>query len=638
MRITSAWNVGVGVFVILLYMVYNLPVVKLINIISRTNCVCNPHIVFESNMYLMCFDGCKISPVSDYLYNASCSHMSGLTIALCNGERYIGVKPELKKDEGFTVNIFLSCVKKLLMVLISTISAWFMQKPFLFVSSFVHSLMVSRSNLKCSKCDQKYLFKHVDCPTPVARDRTDLNLLFYLLLFFLVFIVSVKADDNIYNYYAHGNHTEIQILDKENYKQDFDVNGYLYTFVVKNSHLIANTVNISVITAPQKHHVDKVTWSCDGNSGCSKDHINKHGLEPSFYVKKVRDGFSCILTQATICGNCHSDHSPIGTKVIVSTYEPYIEIDVTHGNKTEHILITDFNTYIHKPYYVKPIQSLYVNTKEYLVVGKSVYNGVFCSQPAYGCFGPNYIKDDKHFKLVNPKVIDTHTADREFVLQHCDDPGVSDIRSLELTDHVYFNSTIIIPHSFGLISIGIPTSGKLIGDFCEREVVVKNIEVNGCFDCASGFEAKIIYKPDTLCGSVNCKIGNLKYKYYVNVDSDSITLHSYTDKPDTKIICNGYIDVVQLSKPLDSDYVLSSNHIHSEAGEIKHWNLFPLLFTDIKYCSLMCLIALISFYLLLRFFLRVTHFTRKLVYNREVIRMKKDDEYTSEYIVVGTAD
>ncbi|UQV97406.1 glycoprotein precursor [Pueraria lobata-associated emaravirus] len=643
MKLISVFNCVIALVIILMSSkaVYNS--------VSDTTvtCVCKPDIKKMGKEYLVCFEGCPITPVNAKLYNVTCSYMEDITIIVCKNERYIATRPSIVIQGDYIWSTIVNRAWKLIAAIIVWLVMILMKLPSLCFFSLFNNILnraVAKNLRTCSTCRTRYLFSHIDCPTPGFRHRTDYNLFFYILLVIIVSTTLVKADDNLYNYYKHGNSTEIQVVDKEHYEQDFDVGGYLYTITITNSHLEVDVVNVSEILMPVTHRLTHEHFSCDGEEGCKKECYARTGRNPMYTIRKAHDGFSCVMTNAVLCGLCESEMRSIGYKVTTTNIRPYIDITVKHGNKTEEIKIREFSHYIHEPYYVKPIEPFILESIDYFINGPNVYRGQICNMPSYGCFGPNYKKDGKSYALMVPKVLDPMTFDREIVLVHCIDPGNSDINSLEKTEFVYQNGVMIRPYEFGLISIGIPLVGKLIGDFCERPVIITDIAIQGCYDCQSGIEVKIYYTNPERCGQVKCKIGRVAYEYFVDVDSDHMTIHSFYDKEDVKITCNDYSKEAKLSHSKDTDYYKTNNEVHGSApyefNLLKH---FPNIFMNFRTMSTTVILLLCTLYMVYNIFKHVHKHYSIIKYDR-VLRMykKKDtyddlndpiDEYTTSFTV-----
>ncbi|CCV01187.1 glycoprotein precursor [Emaravirus toordali] len=611
-------------------------------------CECKPTIIKISKDYLVCFEGCPITPVNSLLYNVTCSYMQDITITICKGERFVSTKPNIIVHEEYVWNTLVTKAWKIIITVLVWLTIVLMKIPSLCLFSVLNSIFnrIYEKKLKtCDVCSTKYSIGHVDCPTPGFKHRSDYNFIFYLLLIIIVVTTFAKADDNVYNYYRHGNSTEVQVLDKEHFEQDFDVNGYLYTISVTNSHLEVDVITVSEIQAPINHRLTHEHFSCDGEDGCKKECFDRTGRESMYSIKKAHDGISCFFTSATICGLCESDMKSIGYKVVTTKIRPYIDIHIKHGNKTEEIKIREFSQYIHEPYYVKPIEPFMLESSEYFVNGPNVYRGQMCNMPSYGCFGPNYIKDNKTYMIIAPKVSDPMTYDREIVLHHCVDPGNSDINSLEKTEFVYQNNTMIRPYEFGLISVGIPLSGKLIGDFCEKPVVVNDLIVKGCYDCQSGIEINVYYSKPERCGQIKCTVGRVIYEYFADTDSDHMTIHSFYDKEDVTITCNNHKKNVKLEHNKDTNYYKTNSDVHGSAAFdfnlIKH---LPNLFYNFKAMAATILILIVTVYMIYNIAKQVAKHYFKVRLDKRIRHYKKTDVgldpevglfgQTSELIVV----
>ncbi|QOI17316.1 glycoprotein precursor [Maple mottle-associated virus] len=633
-------------------MVMLISMVKTFNIALNTEyrvCSCNPEIKKISKTFIICFKDCKIKPVNSYLYNESCSFMEPITITVCNGDRYISTKPEEVIIKPYIWEVYLQKVWKIMV----TVSTWlllvFAKTPILYLFRFtntvINKIFNSRLN-KCDSCQSKYLVSHIDCPTPLPKSRTEYNLFFYLMLILITVGTLARADDNIYNQYIHENSTEIQLLDKEHYKQDFDVDGYLYTFTILNSHLELSIVNVSEILLPVKHSIDKITYSCDGHDGC-KSELNKQKLNngvSEWYIKKVYDGFSCLTTTATICGTCRSDFITVGHKVIVVDSKPYIDIEIKHGNKSEIIKIRDFLEYIHEPYYVKPLKPITTDiNRELFISNHKVYHGQLCAMPSFNCFGPNYKKDNKSYFLNKPKVKDTLTHDREVILECCVNPGNTDINSLSSTDYVYNNNTIIKPFEYGMISIGIPLLGKLTGDFCEEPAEVTKINVHGCYDCQQGIEIEVNYKSVDRCSIIKCNVGSLRYSYFVSYDNHALILHSFYDRQRVDISCNDFDKTFYLDDSKDTSYYKTSSEVHGGApydfNIMKH---IPNLLANYKTMLTTLMLLIISVFLIYKISTSTIKHIIRILKNKKLKKYKKtdiiDDNIDVLSIIVGDPD
>nr|QBK46600.1 glycoprotein precursor [Emaravirus fici] len=610
--------------------------------IEKELCECQPSISKLGKGFIVCFKGCDVKPVNSKLYNTTCSHMNEITITVCKGNRYVTSLPTATIHEEYTIT---SIIHKIWKVVI-TITVWLifiiLKVPILCLLSVGNQVFngLMKSKLReCGTCKTKYSVSHVDCPTPSFKLRTDYNLFFYIFLTMLIFVTLAKADDNEFNFYHHGNQTEVQILDKEHYKQDIDVQGYLYTVTVLNSHLEIQTINVSEILIPTKHILTHEHFSCDGSEGCQKECQASTGFMPMYYVKKAYDGFSCLFTSATLCGLCKSEMKTIGYKVTTTKVSPYIDIEVVHGNKTEMIKIRDFSKFIHEPYYVKPIEPVWVESVDMFVTGTDVYVGQICNMPSYGCFGPNYKKDNKTFVISAPKVRDPMTHDRELILEHCVDPGNSDINSLQKTQSIYHDGVIIRPYEFGMLSIGFPIVGKLIGDFCEKPAEVTKILVNGCFDCQSGLEAKISYKLTERCGKIVCYFGQVKYEYFVDHDYNDMSIHTCYDKKNIIIKCNDFSNTFVLDHNKDTNYYGTSNEVHGSADiEFNILKHLPNLLFNPKVVVTTLLVIAMTIYMAYCISKQLYKHYVKIKVDRAIRYHKKTDtiidESANEFIVV----
>nr|WLF82635.1 glycoprotein precursor [Aspen mosaic-associated virus] len=541
-------------------------------------CECEPKIQKLAKNFIVCFPGCQIKPVNSMLYNTSCMHMEDVTISICKGIRYISTKPQVEIHESYIWTTYVQRAWKLIVTIAVWIIIIVMKVPSLCMMSMMNRLLIKSIESwknKCKDCGSDYLMSHIECPTPSFRHRTDYNFFFYILLVLAIITTFIKADDNVYNYYHHDNVTEVQILDREHYQQDFDVNGYLYTITILNSHLELDVVNISEIQMPIKHRIEKTTYSCDGTKGCESEFAKKYGIQPTWSVRKAHDGFSCFTVNAVVCGTCTNDYLKLGDKVTTTNVKPYVDIEVKHGNKTDVIKIREFSSFVHQPYYVKPIRPVLVDSVDMFITGAKVYKGQMCNMPSLNCFGPNYIKDGKIYQLMIPRVVDPMSYDREVILDNCVDPGNSDVNSLHLTDYIYQNNTIIKPFTFGMISMGIPASGKLIGDFCEKPVQILDIMVDGCYDCQIGIEVQVKYGNVERCAQIKCRIGRVAYEYFVDSSYGTMTLHSFYDKKTLTVECNGISKDFELEHSKDTSYYKTSNEVHGDTPS--DFNIFKHL-------------------------------------------------------------
>nr|CUR49051.1 Glycoprotein precursor [Emaravirus cajani] len=633
----SVLNCAIALLIILAMASTMINSSKVTNISDR--CVCRPKILRFNKDYIACFESCEIKPITDYLFNTSCISLSGLTIAMCKDEKYIITKPTESIGENYTWILLFNKLWKIAMTIMVWLSLFFAKVPFMYTMQLISHLAVkfSKSKKRCKSCDRDYIISHIDCPPTSPMKRTDFNIVFYTITILFTMATFVNAgnpsfsDDNEYNYYAHGGQTEIQVLDKEHYKQDFSVNGYLYTFTIENSHLELKTTDLHEILGATSHYINGLRWSCDGHEECNKIFKKELGIDVDFSIKKSSDGLSCLFTTATICGTCVTNYKPLGWLKTVVTVTPYIDILVKHGESEELIQIREFNEYIHKPYYVKPIPSVEISKTLFFTTGHDVYTGQFCTRPSIGCFGPNYKKDGKVISLRSPLVKDPMTHDREVILEHCDDPGNSDIESLEKTGYRHHNNSIIMPYSFGMISIGVPLKGKLVGDFCSMPVDVKTITVDGCYDCQNGFSIKVDMDIKSQCGQIICLIGRIKKSYYIDAGHKHIEINSFFDNQDIIIECNNYKKQFKLQKSTETSRYVHSNAVHGEAEfDFNIWDHLPNLLLDLKKMGLTILAVLIVIYMIYmtgkRYITHVFDARRKYKY----IRAKKDDNFRDE--------
>ncbi|QAR18003.1 glycoprotein precursor p2 [pistacia virus B] len=605
-------------------------------------CDCFPEISRHNKEFLVCFHGCPIKPVNSRLYNVSCMHMEDITITLCEGNRYITSKPEIEIHDNYIWNMYILKTWKVAITIFIWLFMILMKIPSLCLLSMLNKIInkMLGSKLKdCDNCGAKYILAHMECPTPSFRHRTDYNFIFYIVLILTLITTAAKADDNIYNYYGHGNSTEIQVLDKEHFSQDFNVEKYLYTFTILNSHLELDVINISEILMPTKHKIDAIIYSCDGIQACKDLFFKHHGVVATWWINKVHDGLSCAFASATICGTCSNEYIKLGDKITTAKVRPYVDIEVKHGNKTEIIKIRDFSTFIHQPFYMKPLPQVLVESVEMFVTGTKVYRGQICNMPGPSCFGPNYRKNGKIYQLMTPTVMDPMSYDREIILENCASPGNSDVNTLEITNYVYQNNTLIMPFSFGMLSIGIPLTGKLIGDFCEKPVRVLSVTVEGCYDCQMGFEIKVKYDHVDRCGMIKCKVGRVIYENFVDSSSDEITLHSFYGEENVKIDCNGYLKEFSLDHPKDTNYYKTTNEIHGSAPS--DFNLFkhlPNLFGNFKAMVVTLLISITLAYMMYNIIKQMLKHYFNMRADRKIRYHKRTDlgdiEMTNEFIVI----
>nr|VFU05376.1 Glycoprotein precursor [European mountain ash ringspot-associated virus] len=573
-----------------------------INLVRQSDCVCVPIISRSGTDYITCFNNCQIEPINTKLYNSTCTKMVNITLVRCNNEVYVMTLPNLVSNRSHSwevlINYLLRFISAIIVYLLLSISK---QGIFLFFSIVHYSFKFIKNKKSCNICGNDFYFIHIDCPKPDFTKRSDFHMMFYIILFLSLFFVVTHADDNVYNYYERGDLTEIQLLDKEHYSQDFVSDGFLYNFYVENSHLIYDVSNISTITRPVKHNEVTSTWSCDGSSGCYKDHVGKYNKKPDYVLKKVHDGFSCFFTTATICGTCKSEHIAIGDHVRVINVKPYIHIVVKTANKTDKIVIDEFNKFIHEPYYIKPITQIHIDQHDFLVTGSKVYQGTFCERPSKSCFGPNYITSDKTVTLHEPKIRDTFTHDREYIIDYCDYPSNSDLESLELTDMVHHSDKIYSPYDFGLISIGIPKLGYLAGGFCESLVSVKKIEVYGCYDCQNGVKISVTYESSDSCHTLICKHDSTTHRYFVQQHTTILNFHSFMSKKNTIIECNQMRKALNLDESSETSVYFESNSVKGSAKEPVNFDFIKnLLYIDYKKIIFVFLVAIISIGIFLR--------------------------------------
>nr|QJD14757.1 glycoprotein precursor [Actinidia chlorotic ringspot-associated virus] len=603
---------------------------------SPTPCSCESHIKrYESN-YLFCVDSCKLKPITDKLYNSTCSYMSEITVVECNGNRLIASRPSGVTDSSYSWVVFMNKLVKLLTCLSVWLICYVNKAPILLILSICHHLSkifikkTKKTIRSCEHCNSEVLFSHVDCPTPSFSMRTDLNLVYYIMMIIIIATTAVKAEDkNQYNYYNHGDVTEIQIQDTEHFSQDFKSFGVLYNFYVENSHLEIEYTHFSNITKPVSHSFTDMTWSCYGQKDCEKEFMTKYNDKPDFAIKKVNDGGSCVFTTATICGKCVSDHIVIAERVKAVKVSPYIDIKVTVGNRTDYIKIRDFDKYIMEPYYVKPVPVRDIETTNFIITGHHVYTGLLCMSPSEsGCFGPNYIKDNTSYVYHVPKVHDPLTHDREIDLHYCDTIIGSDLSSLELTNYANHNNTIIRPYSFGMLSIGIPKEGYLTGDFCKSQVKVTSIVADGCYDCEQGFTIKVDYVESESCGAIICKYGLSKHEMFIDVHSNSVKFHAFTDMEALLITCNAYQESVKLSRSSETSVFFKNNLlVKSNMGPIDYLHdLVKILSFDYKKYIFLISISLMLVYLLYRTLKSLIHHMKVISSDRKVRYHKKFDD------------
>ncbi|QEE82887.1 glycoprotein [Emaravirus kiwii] len=592
-------------------------------------CECIPSIFKLNKDFIVCFHGCPITPVNSKLYNVTCSYMEDITITLCENSKFVTTKPIIMVHGDYFWTTFLTKTWKLIASMAVWLTMILLKIPSLCIFSLLNKLfnkIMKKTLKKCETCNTTYSLAHLECPTPGFRHRTDYNLLFYVVLIFMVLTTFAKADDNVYNYHKHGSSTEIQVLDKEHYSQDFDVNGYLYTITILNSHLEIQTVNVSEIQTPTSHRLTHQFYSCDGKEACKKQCISETNRIPMYEIRKSHDGMTCFTTSATMCGLCESDMVTLGYKVTTTKVNPYIDVEVKHGNKTELIKIREFSQFIHEPYFVKAIEPVIIESVDQFISGPNVYIGDICNMPSYGCFGPNYIKDGKSYQLVNPKVSDPMSYDREIILDRCIDPGRSDVNSLQKTNSIYMNGTIIKPYEFGLLSIGIPVVGKLVGSFCEKPVVVKDVSVSGCYDCQSGIEVNIKYERPDRCGQVKCLIGKVAYEYFVDLDSDHMVIHSFFDKEDVVVTCNKLTKSMKLDHNKDTSYYKTNSEVHGSAAYdfnlLKH---LPNLMLNPKAVIMSVLLGFVTLYMIYALIIQTFKHYKKYSIDRYTRIYKKTD-------------
>ncbi|AQX45474.1 glycoprotein precursor [blackberry leaf mottle-associated virus] len=629
MKIMSIINI-VRAFIILFFLsttVVNLVKTHVYN--EEITCECQPIISKIQKNYIVCFRGCPIVPINSRLYNTSCSYMEEITITLCQNDRYISTIPNIEIHESYIWTSYLLKIWKIVATIIVWLILILTKMPSLCAFSVINSVfnkLMEKKLKRCEACESKYSLAHVDCPTPGFKHRTDYNFIFYVILMILVLVTFAKADDNEYNYYQHNNVTEVQILDKEHFQQNIDVNGYLYVVTVQNSHLELETVNISEVYIPTQHMVLDSDYSCHGAVECFKNIGITKNTDVQWSIKKIHDGLSCLISSATVCGTCKSELKFLGTKVTTAKVKPYIDLKIQHGNKTQMIKIRDFSEFSHEPYYVKPIKPVLIESINLFVTGHKVYKGQMCSMPAYGCFGPNYKKDKKIFLLKSPVIRDTLSHDREVILESCIDPGNSDINSLEETDYVYQNGTMIKPFEFGMISIGIPMLGKLVGDFCKRPADIEDLNVIGCYDCQSGIELTIKYKATDRCAEIRCTIGRVVYKYYVDSESDSMSLHSFYDQESVDVTCSGFTKNFQLAESKDSDYYKTNSEVHgSTALEFNLFKHLPNLITNPKTVATALFMLMLFSYMSISILLKLYKLYHKIKEDSKTRRYKKTD-------------
>ncbi|QIN85946.1 glycoprotein precursor [Lilac chlorotic ringspot-associated virus] len=616
------------------------------------SCQCQLSIVNLKGLFLFCSVNCPLKPINSRLYNQTCVYMSGITAVECQEVQYIATTPENINHTSYSWILLFSKLYKIFTICIVWLFVSINKYPIMLILNLFHLLVckIKRISKLCKICNCKYLFSHIDCPKPLYKHRTDIGLVYYILLLISVIIVGVKSnpiDNNVYNYYEHGKYTEIQILDKEHFSQDFKANGYIYNFYITNSHISIEYEHYSIITKPVEHSVTDLSWSCDGPDGCIKQFEKQYNTRPEFIIKKVNDGFSCVSTTATICGKCQSKHTNLAEKVRAIKVSPYIDITVTHGNNTHYIQVRDFNKFYEVPYYIKPIEPVNIETLDYILSGTDVYIGNICVNPGYSCFGPNYIKDNRTILLHQPKVTDPLTHDREFILEYCDYPMTSDLNMLTKTNYISVNNTILKPYDFGLLSIGIPLSGKLIGDLCTKQVEVKSINIDGCYDCEMGIIVQVEYMEISSCGYIHCSIGQRKFEFYADIHSNSLKFHTFYGQKNIKISCNNVVRQFDL-KPSNeaSIYHKFEFKVVDDGGSLFSLDTIHSFFLfDYKHYLLVVFIILVVIYLATRLIKNVHRHIKKIRQYKEVAYMKKHDvDNQSVYIeqeqilIVGPPD
>nr|WPN07718.1 putative glycoprotein precursor [Emaravirus sp.] len=620
---------------------------------EKPSCDCEPKIFKIRESHIVCFEGCMVAPVNTMKYHEECVWMKRITKVHCNGQFYYVSEPDFENTSNHSWTVIYSSFKKVFFTFLFGLSALFMKFPMMvlihYINEMVMRILPSKFKNVCVKCNSSYLYLHTMCPPPTFYKKPNYNLVFYILTILGAFITHTyalpsqyKGNDldntnfdvpkqdfyNRMNTYRHGESTEFMINTKEHFQQEFIVNKYKYDVVVTKSYLEYTLTKLSEKMKPIEPKITNRTWSCEGISQCEILFKNEYESNPHFSIKKVNDGFSCFKTTASICGTCKSKFISLGTHYRITGVKPHIEIMISDGNSTDKILIDEFGSYKFGKYFIKPIEQIQAEYTDILVTGSSVYTGKICRKPAYGCWGPHMRVNPSTdvIGVIDPVIVDPLTHDREIIIESCHLDKVSDIGSLIETDMVYNDyNGVYQQFSFGSLSLSMDVDAELTGDYCKTMLNIKDMIIDGCYDCILGFSAKIMFEPQNQCSTLICSYEHIEKEFYLKPNTEYYTINLYYDKPEISIVCNNQNFKGKLREyKYTNKYSSHSNVPSSDNDSFSFNSIIDLFRFSIKKIFVLMLIMFLTSYILYRIFIDTFRHSSHYIM---IKRRKKDDDY-----------
>ncbi|AWH90169.1 envelope glycoprotein [Palo verde broom virus] len=591
---------------------------------------CNYLIDHYEDNYLLCVtsQGCKIETqmvkFSDICY---IMHLEDNMIKCC--DNYMVVKrPDTKKPCDNLVPHswcdFLIKMRKFFVTILVFLITYILKVPIIYMirmSDMATSLVLKKKN-KCNDCNQKYWFSHVDCKVN-TKDRFEYNVIFLVILTLSLFVTPILANKD-FDTYIHGDYTEFVMKDLHNHYVEF-YNKQNHIKVYINESYIRYTLEYDHdIMRKEKDYVIRTEKSCESIDKCISK-LEGQKLDPLSFasLKKAHDGFTCFLSDVSICMSCGVELSKFASVYGVVDVTPVISLNLqVNDNNSFNIVIDSKDDYVDNNFYIRYLTPIQNNIDNFVVHSNLAYTGNICNVPEKNCYGQHISRNGSVSILYNPIIEDDGHYSSTYDFRQCTDNEDLSLKQLKLYGH-FFNNYVIKTTEFGHFSIGINDKMLLNDEKCEGEVKVTGMSSVGCFNCKSGFTLYVKFRYSIRsCGVIRCRTETYKTKTYVTDQYNTeAELRMFTDFKRTKVICNGVEKVLSLSEYTIGSHSLLPSHEKVDSPGYQALNdVIDHIKLDIKKRILTIMTSLLSVYLTYRM-------TKQVIKHRKkyLKRKRRDD-------------
>ncbi|DAZ87273.1 glycoprotein precursor [Arceuthobium sichuanense virus 1] len=471
---------------------------------------------------------------------------------------------------------------------------------------------------KCLKCDDTYKFIHLDCEK-MTRNRTDYNILYYMLIIILILFNPVYADDNKFNTYDHEGYTEFIIKDVEHEINEFYTKTNHIKIVVEKSYIQYDISYLHEVLEKTSDEIRDHNYSCDSKEDCLK---SLNGDKKTFRsLKKNHDGLACIFSDAIVCASCLFKYKKHSKVYIVSDHRPVIILSVVINNNEKYNLTIDsYNDYIDDNFYIRSLNAIDNNYDLILIKNVTAYRGKICNVPALDCYGRHIYKNENSLAIYNPTIIDNNHHDTTVNLVKCTEDENLDLLRLNKIGVISkgFPLRVHEDRSFGHFSIGVRNKMLLNSKICEKKALVTGITTKGCHSCKYGFDVTVNYKLYNKCGKIECKTDIYKSDTYVD-RGDTANLKLYSDDKNLMLECNNKkMNIILDDENLNSYY--HSGLYTSSNSDIKDRlkNTFKLAIFDKLKMIVLIIIIILFVYMFTSIIFKIKEITKRSI-NKKII-------------------